>query len=103
MAAARDVDGWMDGGEELGIRTDRFDLALFGRARRNHMFGVTQLTTRPMVYAPFRPVALAKDRLLNRALTYKLDADVPQLTHVPGVLDPDAHAVQHNGGPFLAA
>ena len=56
-----------------------------------------------MVYAPFRPVALAKDRLLNRALTYKLDADVPQLTHVPGVLDPDAHAVQHNGGPFLAA
>ena len=85
--------------------TDRFDLALFGRARRQkHMFGVTQLTTSPMVYAPFRPVALAKDRLLNRALTYKLDADVPQtVTHVPCALDPDAHAVQHNGGPFLAA
>ena len=88
----------------LASGTDRFDLALFGRARRQkHMFGVTQLITSPMVYAPFRPVALAKDRLLNRALTYKLDADVPQLTHVPGVLDPDAHAVQHNGGPFLAA
>ena len=86
--------------------TDRFDLALFGRARRRkHMFGVSNTTdNEPYGVCPFPPGRPCQGPTqLNRALTYKLDADVPQLTHVPGVLDPDAHAVQHNGGPFLAA